>query len=183
VNIGFFPSTTPAPGTYVLGLGFTVIAVLILWRHYRHTPRSLFELNAMDVNIIHSKSIEANRKPLSLPELYQPVKAMLVLRSGTDVWLPYMIPLYTTITTLGSALPRLSTNDEVGFELLSSLSIDEEHCLIRAQNEAFMIFDLARFNNTLVDQAPVPPEGRLLSTGAIITLGAVEYIFVHNRSN
>lgn len=183
MNIGFFPSTTPAPGTYVLGLGFTVIAVLILWRHYRHTPRSLFELNAMDVNIIHSKSIEANRKPLSLPELYQPVKAMLVLRRGADVWLPYMIPLYTTITTLGSALPRLSTNDEVGFELLSSLSIDEEHCLIRAQNEAFMIFDLARFNNTLVDQAPVPPEGRLLSTGAIITLGAVEYIFVHNRSN
>ena len=117
----------------------------------------------------------------ALPQLYQPAKALLLLARGNEAWLPYMIPLYTATTRLGNDLSGGAGNSDMAFELLSSLSIDEEHCVIQQQNGQFMIFDRARFNNTLVDRTPVPPEGHRLTTGARITLGAVEYIFVANQ--
>jgi hypothetical protein len=128
-----------------------------------------------------ANSMHCKRKPLSLLNLLYPFKAKLLLRSGADVWLPYMIPLCATITKLGSNLVEASGDCEIYAELLNSPFIDDEHCVIRAQQDLYTVFDRARFNNTLVDQKPVPPEGCTLATGAVIALGSVEYLFVYNH--
>jgi hypothetical protein len=168
----------PSLESYGIALLLTFLTTLLLLRHHAQGAPGRQNLHS---TLPHAQRMPSTVKPYSLPQLYQPAKAMLLLSRGADAWLPYMIPLYTAITRLGNDLSVRVTDCDMAFELLSSLSVDEEHCVIQAHNDQFVIFDRARFNNTLVDRAPVPPEGRLLSTGARITLGAVEYIFIANR--
>ncbi len=171
----------PSLETYGVALLITGFTTLLLLRHH-----ALYGPGGRGRTVLHSMlPPEQQAAPLvegtALPQLYQPAKALLLLARGNEAWLPYMIPLYTATTRLGNDLSSRVGSGDMAFEFLSSLSIDEEHCVIQQQNGQFMIFDRARFNNTLVDRAPVPPEGRQLTTGARITLGAVEYIFVANR--
>lgn len=79
----------------------------------------------------HAKTSRWTSELLLLPELYQSAKAILILRYGADAWLPYMIPLYTETTKLGSKLVVPSGENEIGFELLSSLSIMKSTVLFR----------------------------------------------------
>lgn len=171
----------PSLETYGVALLITALTTLLLLRHHAlHTPvgRSRPGLHS---TLPKEQLAPSVGEGVALPQLYQPAKALLLLARGNEAWLPYMIPLYMATTRLGNDLGGRAANGDMTFELLNSLSIDEEHCVIQQQNGQFMIFDRARFNNTLVDLVPVPPEGCRLTTGARITLGAVEYIFVANR--
>lgn len=175
-----FSTLMPSLEMYGIALLITVLTTFLLLRH--HTPSGPW---GQGRPVLHStlpqQQMPATVEIATLPQLYQSAKALLLLTRGNEVWLPYMIPLYTASTRLGNDLGGLDCEGSMAFELLSSLSVDEEHCVIQIQNENFVIFDRARFNNTLVDRAPVPPEGRLLTTGARISLGAVEYVFVANQ--
>lgn len=176
-----YSTFTPSLETYGIALLITILTTLLLLRHH-----ALYTTGGRGRPVLHSTLPKQQQMPSiiespSLPQLYQSAKALLLLARGNEAWLPYMIPLYTTTTRFGNDLSGRGCHDDMAFELLSSLSIDEEHCVIQIRNEQFMIFDRARFNNTLVDRSPVPPEGRPLTTGARITLGAIEYIFVANR--
>lgn len=172
-----------ASETHFITLGVTCLITLFLVRHYRYSSQHVQRRHLLHSTIPDVKRISATTEPLVLPELYRSAKAMLVLRRGADAWLPYMIPLYAEITKFGNDLLAQSVEGQMAFELLHSLSIDEEHCIIQAYGDQFVIFDRARFNNTLVDDNSVPPEGLLLVTGARITLGLIEYIFITNRAN
>lgn len=172
-----FSILMPSLETYGIALLITVLTTFLLLRHH-----SLGGPGRRGQAALHS-TLPQQQMPATvetMPQLYQQAKALLLLVRGNEAWLPYRIPLYTATTRLGNDLSMRAGDGEMAFELLSSLSIDEEHCVIQIQHENYVIFDRARFNNTLVDRAPVPPEGRPLTTGARITLGAVEYIFVAN---
>ncbi len=175
------PATTFAVETYAIAFVLTSTTIFFALYQYGRVVQQTTYGNTFHANLPHVKAIRGSSESLSLPELYQSAKAILLLRRGTDAWLPYMIPLYTQTTQLGSKLAVLSAESDIGFELLSSLSIDEAHCIIEAQNDTLIIFDRARFNHTLVNQVPVPPAGLRLPPGAVITLGSVEYLFVYNR--
>lgn len=177
----FSATFMPSLETYGIAVLITALTTLLLLRHH-----ALYRPGGRDRTVLHStlppeQQSSSLVEGVTLPQLFQPAKALLLLARGSEAWLPYMIPLYTTTTRLGNDQSGRGGNGDMAFELLSSLSIDEEHCVIQQQNGQFMIFDCARFNNTLVDRVPVPPEGRRLTSGARITLGAVEYIFVANR--
>lgn len=181
----WFASTLmPSLETYGIALLITFLITLLLLRHHAlHRPGGRGRTR-LDSTLPPQQPTPSISDSAILPQLYQPAKALLLLARGTEAWLPYMIPLYTATTRLGNdpgGQGDRGGRGDMAFELLSSLSIDEEHCVIQLQHEQFVIFDCARFNNTLVDRAPVPPEGRCLTTGARITLGAVEYVFVANR--
>lgn len=175
-----YSTLLPSLETYGFALLITLLTTLLLLRHHalHGAGRGRTVLHS---TLPHEQQASSLVESASLPQLYRSAKALLLLARGNEAWLPYMIPLYMPTTRFGNDVSRRSGNNDIAFELLSSLSIDEEHCVIQIRNEQFMIFDCARFNNTLVDRAPVPPEGRCLTTGARITLGAVEYIFVANR--
>jgi len=174
-----FPTTTLAVGSYAIAFVLTSTTIFLAVHQYSRTQTT--HSHGFHTNLPYVKTIRLPSEPLALPELYQSAKAILLLQRGADVWLPYMIPLYSETTKLGSKLSTPPAESDVGFELLSSLSIDEEHCMIQTQHDTFVIFDRARFNHTLVNQMPVPPAGMRLFTGAVITLGSVEYLFVGNR--
>lgn len=175
-----FSTLMPSLETYGIALLITALTTFLLLRH--HTLRGPGRRGQAALHsTLPQQQIPATVETAALPQLYQRAKALLLLARGNEAWLPYMIPLYTATTRLGNDLSMRVGDGEMAFELLSSLSIDEEHCVIQIQNENYVIFDRARFNNTLVDRTPVPPEGQPLTTGARITLGAVEYIFVANR--
>ncbi|MCE7982228.1 MAG: FHA domain-containing protein [Caldilinea sp. CFX5] len=171
----------PSLETYGVALLITALTTLLLLRHHAlHAPGGRGR-PVLRSTLPQEQQTPSRMEGAALPQLYQPAKALLLLARGNEAWLPYLIPLYTATTRLGNDVGGGAGKGDMAFELLSSLSIDEEHCVIQQQNGQFMIFDRARFNNTLVDRAPVPPEGCRLTTGTRITLGAVEYIFVANR--
>lgn len=175
-----YSALLPSLETYGAALLVTLLTTLLLLRHHAHHGPFGRGRTALHSTLPHEQQASSLVESASLPQLYRSAKALLLLARGNEAWLPYMIPLYTATTRFGNDVSGHG-NSDVAFELLNSLSIDEEHCVIQLCNEQFMIFDRARFNNTLVDRAPVPPEGQPLMTGARITLGAVEYIFVANR--
>ena len=171
----------PSLETYSVALLITFLTTFLLLRHHAlYTPGGRGR-PGLDSTLPPGQQSASLVESATLPQLYRSARALLLLARGNEAWLPYLIPLYRATTRFGNDLSGRTGNGDMAFELLSSLSIDEEHCVIQCQNEQFVIFDRARFNNTLVDHTPVPPEGRRLTSGARITLGAVEYIFVANR--
>lgn len=176
-----YSALLPSLETYGFALLITLLTTLLLLRHHALYGAGGRGRTVLHSTLPHEQQSSSLVDSAALPQLYRSAKAMLLLARGNEAWLPYMIPLYTATTRFGNDVSGRGGNNDIAFELLSSLSIDEEHCVIQIRNEQFMIFDRARFNNTLVDRAPVPPEGQPLTTGARITLGAVEYIFVANR--
>lgn len=62
--------------------------------------------------------------------------------------------------------------------VVSLPTISRLHSSIELRHDRYVLFDAGSANGTFVNGEPVPPEGRVLVTGDVITLGADDISFV-----